>query len=223
MHHDRTDRRIGQASVLLGILATSLPAAFAEDTRTEAPGTWFITRASAVELRSAGPDIAQYPVLRLGRGELLRIEVPETEGDWAKVHLVGPSVADVRGLMPLGTSTLVDGDIAVVQSSTPIFAPNLRAIDPDGHYSTTRAWRCLLRIAPGTRVLMTERFEVAGEPWALVAPPDGVVLWVDPSDVRPATPEEIPAMTEILSIEDVVEQQLATRLAAVEAVKVARS
>ena len=90
MHYDLTDRRIGRAGVLLGILASSLPAAFADDARTEAAGIWFITRASTVELRSAGPDIAQYPVLRLGRGELLLLESPATEGDWARVHLVGP-------------------------------------------------------------------------------------------------------------------------------------
>jgi hypothetical protein len=219
MHHDRTDRRIGQAGVLLGILATSLPAAFADDARTEAAGIWFITRASSVELRSAGPDIAQYPVLRLGRGELIRLESSGSDGDWARVQLVGPAVADVRGLMPLGPSTLVEGDVAVVQESTPVFAPNLRSVDSDGRVSPHRSWRCLMRLAAGSKVFVTEEFEVDGRSWALIAPPDGVVLWVDPSKIRPATEEEIPANGSVLSVEDVVEQQRAARLAAAEAAR----
>ena len=219
MHHDRTDRRIGQAGVLLGILATSLPAAFADDARTEAAGTWFITRASSVELRSAGPEIAQYPVLRLGRGELLRLDGTDFDGDWARVHLVGPAVADVRGLMQLGTSTLVDGDIAVVQDSTPLFAPNLRGRDENGQVSPRRSWRSLIRLAPGSKVFVTERFEIDGEAWALVAPPEGVMLWVDPSKVRPATEDEIPPATAMLTVEEQVEQEIAARIAAAESAR----
>ena len=201
--------------MVLGILATPLPAIASDTPSEDATDTWFITRASTVALKSGPPSSANYPVLVVESGQPLLLG-PFEPGDWAPVRLVGPSVAPVRGLLELGPSTLVEDGVAVVEESTLLFAPNQRAtVDEGTGVDPDRSWKDVARLAPGARLRVADRFLVDDVEWAFVAPPEDVVLWVNPARLRPAETDEIPDESARISVAERLEDAFVAESASV--------
>ena len=64
---------------------------------------------------------------------------------------------------------LVEDGVAVVEESTLLYAPNLRATTDDG-VDPARSWNDLVRLAPGEKTRVIDRFQARGSDWAFVAP-----------------------------------------------------
>jgi hypothetical protein len=182
-----TSRLLPTITGLLAVALTSSGFAAAQSPAAT-DGRWHRIDSDNAFVRSDASATVAYPVGRVPRDTF--VLVTEDRFGWAKVRPTGEAFETLHAFVAAEHATVVDGETLRIDVRTPLKAANFAARE-----DPLRSWKEVGRLEPGESLEFVETIQSDGRGFHKVRMPESAEAWINLSFLKPATSEEIAAMT----------------------------